>query len=356
MAVTTWPQLLATLAVSGLSSALVFRMRKSPESAGRVAAGALTLGAAQALVAIAAGLFLLPVFLANYDARTVVLARTCLISVMIISNFMMIKQCFSGAGEFKQFNLANLRPQIMYLVVLLLLIPFGAVSSTSAILALLGTGALAVVVTLPRFIRLLRPRFTGCVAEMRWLLSYSLRAAPMDIVFALASNADRIVLIPMLSASELGLYAVAYSFSRVLQLVQPAITSVIFSHMAGCSEADGKELHDYAVRFLLAGLAAGSAVLWIAGEPLLVFTYGVGFAAAKTVFRLLLVEASLGALSQVTMQFFLSRDRPGTVSTIQVIVLCVSVAALARACASLWSRWCRCRAGRGGDGCAGCCC
>ncbi len=64
------------------------------------------------------------------------------------------------------------------------------------------------------------------------------------------------------------------------------------------------------------------------GEPLLVFTYGVGFAAAKTVFRLLLVEASLGALSQVTMQFFLSRDRPGTVSTIQVIVLCVSVAAL----------------------------
>jgi O-antigen/teichoic acid export membrane protein len=61
---------------------------------------------------------------------------------------------------------------------------------------------------------------------------------------------------------------------------------------------------------------------------LLVFAYGAPFAAANPIFRLLLLEACLGALSQVTIQLLLSRDRPGVASTIQVVVLCASLTAL----------------------------
>jgi O-antigen/teichoic acid export membrane protein len=46
------------------------------------------------------------------------------------------------------------------------------------------------------------------------------------------------------------------------------------------------------------------------------------------VFRILVVEASLAVISQVTVQLFLARDRPGVVSTIQVIVLGLSLAML----------------------------
>jgi O-antigen/teichoic acid export membrane protein len=327
-AVTTWPQLLATLAFAGLNSAVVFRMRKAPESVGRVAAGALLLGSAQCLVAIAAGFMLLPFFMGHYSAATVGFARLCLVSALVNSTYMLVKQSFAGIGAFKQFNLANLWPQLLYLVALLVMLPFGPVTPIATIVALLGTGALAVITTLPRFVRLVRPRLRGSLAEVRKVASFSTRAAAMDVVFALASNADRLVLIPLLPPGELGFYTVAFSFSRAIQLAQPAIASVVFSHMAGQSAKGGQQLHDHALRFLLAALVCGCVVLWLAGGPLLALTYGPEFAAANVVFRLLLVEAALGVLSQVTMQLFLARDRPGIVSTVQVIVLCVSVGAL----------------------------
>jgi len=68
--------------------------------------------------------------------------------------------------------------------------------------------------------------------------------------------------------------------------------------------------------------------LWFAGAPLLRLAYGTEFSAANTIFRLLVIEASLGALSQVTAQLYLSHNRPGFVSTIQVCVLGATLAAL----------------------------
>jgi O-antigen/teichoic acid export membrane protein len=128
-------------------------------------------------------------------------------------------------------------------------------------------------------------------------------------------------LIPLLPSRELGLYAVAFSFSRVIQLSQPAITSVVFSHMAKGTESDSRVLHDRALRMLLVGLVAGCVCLWVIGAPLLRLAYGGEFAAANTIFRILVVEASLGALSQVTAQLYLSHNRPGVVSIIQVSAL-----------------------------------
>jgi O-antigen/teichoic acid export membrane protein len=68
--------------------------------------------------------------------------------------------------------------------------------------------------------------------------------------------------------------------------------------------------------------------LWLAGEWLLGFAYGAEFAAAIGIFRLLIIEASLGVLAQVSVQLYLARDRPGVVSTIQSITLAISLALL----------------------------
>lgn len=328
-AVTTWPQMFATLALSGLGSAIVFRMRKRPEAVSAVAGAALWLVAVHSAIAVAIGLAALPVLMGRYDASVLMLARMGLATVWVNSTYMMMKQAFAGLKEFGSFNRANLWSQLLYLLTLLAFLPFGPLTANRAICAMFGSSLLALLMMGPRFLCLVRPRLTRCLHEARHLVSFSSRAALSDIVFALVNYADRFVLIPFLPAGDLGFYSVAFSFSRLVQLVvQPAIAAVVFSHMSGQSETRGKALHDEAFRFLMAGLVAGTAALWLVGEPLLVFTYGHEFAAAITVFRLLLVEASLGVLSQVTVQLFLSRDRPGVVSGIQAGVLCISIGAL----------------------------
>jgi enterobacterial common antigen flippase len=324
-AIAVWPTLFGALAAAGSNSAIVVRLRKAPEAAGAIASASLVLAAASCALAIGLGASVLPALMTQYTPAVIRFAQLCLVSVLVNGLQQVLRQTFAGVGQYSSCNLTQLLPQLFHLIALASLIPFAAVTSHSAILALLISGAAAVVVLLPRFFRSVKPHLAGTRSELRNLSSYSLRAAPMDIVFALSANADRLVLIPLLPASQLGFYAVAFSFSRVIQLVQPAIASVFLAQMSAQNETGGRQLHDHACRFLLAALLGGAALLWICGERLLVLAYGAEFAAANTIFRLLVAEASLAVLSQVTIQLFLSRDRPGVASTIQVIALGLSL-------------------------------
>ena len=114
----------------------------------------------------------------------------------------------------------------------------------------------------------------------------------------------------------------------MVQFVQPALQSIFLSHLAGQGEANSQRVHDTACRFLIAALSVACVVLWLAGEWLLRFAYGAEFASAVDIFRLLVIEASLGVLAQVTVQLYLSRDRPGVVSSIQAGTLVISLALL----------------------------
>jgi O-antigen/teichoic acid export membrane protein len=328
VAITLWPALLAMLATAGLNSAVIFRMRKNPASADAVAGAAVLLALGWSALFIAGGAALLPVFLRGYSAAVVLFAQICLAAVVVNATQIVIKQSFAGSGQYWYCNLTHLLPQLFHLLALVGIMLLSTVTANGAALALFLSGAVAVIAVLPKFVRTLHPRFTAVRNEVRELRSYSMRAAPSGLVAAFVMYSDRLVLIPLLSARELGFYAVAFSFSRVVQFVQPALQSILLSHMSGQAEADSRRVHDTACRFLIACLTIACVSLWLAGEWLLGFAYGAEFAAAIGIFRLLIIEASLSVLAQVSVQLYFSRDRPGTVSTIQSITLAVSLGLL----------------------------
>jgi O-antigen/teichoic acid export membrane protein len=333
VAITLWPPLLAMLATAGLNSAVVFRMRRNPQALDAVAGAALLLGFGWSAVLIAGGAFLLPLFMDGYSASTVLLAQICLAAVLVNSTQIVIKQAFAGTGQYWYCNLTHLLPQLYHLIALVSIALLATLTPKGAALALFLSGAVAVVSVLPKFWRTMRPRLLQLKdkevrAEMRELRWYSMRAAPAGLVTALILHSDRLVLIPLLTARELGFYAVAFSFSRVVQFVQPALQSIFLSHLSGQAEVDSRRVHDTACRFLVAVLSIGCVVLWFAGEWLLGFAYGAEFAAAIGIFRLLVIEASLGVLAQVSVQLYLARDRPGTVSFIQAGTLVISLGLL----------------------------
>jgi len=327
-AVTLWPPLFGMLATAGLGSAVIFRLRRYPDAHGPVAGAALLLGLGYALGMIVIGALLLPWFMAQYWATTLLFAQVCLVTVAFNATQIVMKQTFAGLGQYWYCNLTHLLPQLFHLLLLLAVMVVTLMTPAYAVIALFSASALAVLAMLPRFIRAARPRLAGVTGEMRALSSYSMRAAPTGLVSALLLFSDRLVLIPLLPARELGFYAVAFSFSRVIQFVQPALQSIFLSHMAAQEAGVARRIHDEASRVLIACLVLGCAALWLLGEWLLSFAYGAEFAAANTIFRVLIVEASLSVLSQVTVQLFLSRDRPGLVSAIQAAMLLVSFALL----------------------------
>jgi enterobacterial common antigen flippase len=327
-AVSLWPQLLAMLAVAGMNGALVYRLRRSPADAPQIVGAAVLASSAFALFATISGMMILPFALAQYDSSVIWFAELCLISVFVNTLTMVIKQACAGVGRFTRGNAANLLPQVMHLVVLLAVLPFAMLTPKLAVLALLGAGLISLVLILPGFIRTLRPRFAGALKEIPALLSFSGRGSINDLVFALSMYLDRLVLIPLLPPAQLGLYVVAFSFSRLLQFAQTAITSVFLSQLSAVEPAQARELHDRALRFLVAAMIGACFVLWFVGEALLSFAFGADFVAANPIFRLLAAEAALGIFSQVTVQLFFARGRPGVVSTLQLGTLGISLAGL----------------------------
>ena len=326
-AITLWPPLLAMLATAGLSSAVTVCVRRAPGDAGDVVGAALLLGFGYALLATLAGQWMLPRFLSRYDTDTLWLARLCLAAVTVNGVQIVMRQYFAGRGQYLKCNLMHLLPQLLHLVLLLFAVLLGLTAGVAAVALFLG-GAFAVLIMLPGFLTSARPTFAGALVRLRSLQSFSLRAAPGGVVNAFSLYADRLVLLPLLPAADLGLYAVAYSFSRLIQFIQPALQSIFLSHLSGQDAASGKHAHDHAVRFLLVGLLAGCAVLWLVGEWLLTFMYGHAFIAAVGAFRILVIEASFGVLSQVTLQLYLASDRPGFASVVQGATLVVSVVLL----------------------------
>ncbi|CAN5456256.1 hypothetical protein BH10PSE12_BH10PSE12_29790 [soil metagenome] len=327
-AVTVWPQMFALVAISGIGNAVVFRLNKSPAAAPQIVTATLLSGVIASMVAVAIGVCVMPFALRRYDADTVLLAQLCLGSVFINALQMLIKQSYAGLGAFGWFSIANLSSQLAYLLCLLVLVIFVPLTAKLAILALVGSSVLGLLVLLPSFVRLARPRLKGVRREFPSLLSYSWRSAGFDLITALSNNADRLILIPLLAAKSLGLYAVAYSFSRLIQLALPAIASVLFSTMTSLSRAEAKLLHDRTYRFMFATLTIGCIGMWIAGPFIMRLVYGEEFAPAATIFRILVLEAALGVLTQVTIQLFMSLDRPGIISSIQAIVMVATLIAL----------------------------
>jgi O-antigen/teichoic acid export membrane protein len=128
----------------------------------------------------------------------------------------------------------------------------------------------------------------------------------------------------MVSPADLGFYVVAYSASRLVQIAQPAINSIIFSNMSLRNKEEAKVLHDYAFRFSLLILAPGTILFIILSKFLLTLVYGRDFGAAAALFDVLVLEATLSCLAQITLQLFLALDRPGFASTVQTSSFLIS--------------------------------
>lgn len=327
-AVTTWPQLYALIALAGVGNAIVFRMRRFPQDKAAVAGAALLIWAVATTLVIGFAFAIMPIMMRQYDAETIFIARVCLFGVFVNGLQMLIKQSFVGISQFGVFNIIGILSQLTYLVVLLAIAATVGLTPLGAITALMGSALFSLIIFLPIFFRRIGPRLTGLGETFRGLSSYSIRGATLDIVYALSAFSDKLALIPLLPARDLGLYVVAYSFSRLVQMALPAINSVIFSNMAGRDRHGAKELHDNVYRFLATTLLLGCLSLFVIGKPVMTFVYGEEFSSAAMLFNILLVEAALSVLSQVTIQLFMSLDRPGVVSIIQATVMALSIAVM----------------------------
>jgi len=176
-----------------------------------------------------------------------------------------------------------------------------------------------------RLWRFYQPSWQGLGLNLKRLFSYGLRSYGVELLGILVRQLDQVLVVGLLAPALMGLYVVALSAARMLEVFQTAVTVVLFPRATGRTPEEVVALTGRAVRGNTTATVLVAAGLALFGPWLLGFVYGQEFLGASGVFRLLLLEAVLGGCAFVLGHAFLAVGRPEILTVLQGIGVGLSV-------------------------------
>jgi O-antigen/teichoic acid export membrane protein len=169
----------------------------------------------------------------------------------------------------------------------------------------------------------------GFAATARRLLSYGTRAYGLDVLLKLTYQIDQTFVITFLGAKELGLYVVAVSVARSLNVVGSSLFIVLLPKASGLEPAHAVELVGRATRVTLALALAAAGFIALALPLVLPLLYGRAFDPSIRIAQIVLLDTALLDTSGILMQAFLSTGRPAVVTVMQAAALLTALPLLA---------------------------
>ncbi|TVY01250.1 lipopolysaccharide biosynthesis protein [Cohnella terricola] len=328
-AIIFWPTLLAGLVGFGLPTSLIYNMKRNIGSGGDyVRAGFLFQIPVSLLTGIVAWTWM-PAWLGNYPEQVVHIAKWYTVSMLpVLLMVNLVSALAQSTGRFNLYNGVRLYIPLLNLAGLILLWATGSLSLRDAALVFLTTSVLVIgwcLYGIREELRIDWFKGAGNRLAAKALFGYGSKVFGVELLGTLYGQFDKIVILSMLSARELGLYTVVYALSRVFNAVQTAITSVIFPKVAGMEKEAVLATVGRAFRLsmLLMGVVAIPSMF--IGRFLLGILFGTPFLEASGTFYLLSIECILGGGSWILASSFNAMGRPGLVLIRQIIALAATI-------------------------------
>lgn len=308
LAAVTAPYLLASVAATfGIPEAITFFVSRSPSSAKQPAALGLRL-----LLVVGAG-FSIGMFFAAPEIAggNLEVAKLMKISSLALVPALLVTGLRAAANGLQQWNSVAAERAISAAVRLAPTIVLWAAG------ALTLETAFAVVLLAPAIGGLAYWKLWGALGGQRPapgasaavpLLAYGSRSWIGSLSGVLLSRLDQLLMIPLSSAAELGLYAVAVNISEITLIVNAALTTVMFAIDA--RDRNNERLHQAArVGFAIASASAiAISTTMIAWLPTL---FGADFRPAMPAVALLLVAIVIGTPGSIAGAALAARGNPG---------------------------------------------
>jgi O-antigen/teichoic acid export membrane protein len=331
IAIVLWPVFLASLLSFGLQTSLVFNLRKHPDEQGPLVSTALWAGLGCGSMAALLGAIFIRLWLRQYPPQILTIARLFLLSTPLCSLMIMGRSVFEGRGDYYASNFVQLFTPVPSLLALIWLALCHRMTPLTA-------GLAYVLGCVPVFVWMMRRLFCspnaalGGVHLPRWpemrslkkLLHYGIRSYGIDLLGTLALQVDQVLVISLLAPAAMGIYVVALSLSRVLNVFQQSAVMVLFPKAAGASTDAVMAMTGRAARLSTIVAAAFAVLVAVLGPMLIRLVYGPAYAGAVLALRILVVEVVLAGLTYVLAQAFMALGRPGVVTLLQAIGLAIS--------------------------------
>lgn len=324
-----WPQFLAYAFTFGLPSALIYRLRKTPEEASKIFTASFLASLAAGMLAVAFGYIMIPIWLRQHSEFVVQGAIFLLWFTPLVMLDDVLASALRAKGDFTRYNSIRFLQPAVTLVALLVLGTLDLLTPFTACLCYLIPNLPISVWLAYRFWQLHPPIWTGLRPTFSSLTSYGFRSYGIDLLSVLSTQIDKALVVGLLSASSLGLYVVSLSLASMLGIFQGAAVTVLFPHASGLSVKDATELAGQAARLSLAITLVCAIILAVIGPWALEFLYGPEFRGGAHLMRLLILVSVIEGTASVLAQAFMATDRPGIITIRQGLSLALNLPLLA---------------------------
>ncbi|MGL5872762.1 MAG: oligosaccharide flippase family protein [Xenococcaceae cyanobacterium] len=320
-----WPNLLGFSVSLGIPSALLYNFKLHPKQKSQFLAAALTIGSVLGLVAFSIGIVMMPYWLHQYSPDAIRDARWFMLVTPIILLISNLRAALEAEEDFATVNKLCYFSPLMTLAILAVLGSAGALTATRA-------GLAYTIPNLPVLGWMLFRLWQKCPPEWKdwqWcfknLFNYGLRAYGIDLLGTLSAQIGQVMVVGLLEPKAMGLYVVALSLSRMLDVLHSSIVTVLLPKTAARPVAEVIETVGRAARISLLLTFLAAIMVMILGPILLPLLYGEKFLNALLVLRILLLEIVVSGTLWVLAQAFMALGRPGTVTILQGVGLGLSV-------------------------------
>lgn len=256
----------------------------------------------------------------NHGAREVLLVGFALLPVTLYAGI--LSDAGWGLQQWNRVTAQRLIPPVTVLIGYIVLLALGAMSAATAGAVVVAGGLLSIAPFLPVARRSWPPRFS--VARAKEALHFSGFAWLIQTSQLLNHRLDQLMMVPLVSRRELGLYAIAVTVSGVTNMLSPAIGTVLYPKLAAGENID-------IARALRRGIAAvaASGALCAAAAPLAVpLVFGASFSAAVPMLLILLVANVPLAGANILASAYTARPKIALASMSEVAANAVTIGGL----------------------------
>lgn len=315
-----WPQIFAIALTLGLPTALLYNLRRYPEKGAQLFSAALLMGAGMGIFATLIGLVFIPRWLVEYSPEVVRFAQWLMLSSPLILLATAFQSALQARGEFTIFNATRYLQPLFTLLILVSLDLTQHLTPFSAALAYIVPYVPLFLWTTLHLWRAYRPKLGDIREPLHLLTSYGVRSYGVDLLGQLvAGRLDRVLVVSLLNPTAMGLYIVAVSLARMLDVTPAAVAQVVLPKAAGRPDEEVVDLIGRGFRVSITISVVAASILILLGPFALKVVYGREFLDAVPVFRILLAEVVLAGATWILAQAFMASNRPGIISIMQGI-------------------------------------
>jgi O-antigen/teichoic acid export membrane protein len=278
------------------------------------------------LVALAAGVWLLPRVLADQTTEVQKVAMLSLALVPLLTFTTAPSHALRGVGRYRAWNALRLVTPLAWLITLVALRGTNHATVSTLALAFVGATALAGLVTHAHAWWALEGPVAPERALVRPMLAYSAPTMAATIPRWLNLRLDQLIVIALLDARSVGLYVVAVAWSAAARPLAEVVAHNAVPALAGAKDRSQRARFVYRVG---AVAAIGPSLLLLAATPtLLPLIFGVEFRSAISVALIMVLAGAVDATNAVGAECLRGVGRPRAVMVAECLGLAVTVVAL----------------------------